>query len=195
MALKSSIFNTSKLTVSTDAVAYKTQQQFPEIDAISITVPVIARRPVVRIEVSRPAFIVASSQSEAYYVRTDGTASVRVSDVKTPPQGVQTIDDQSGLAIEQGKLALPKTTVTFISEIIRQLQGRGMTISQLLLPTSPNELQVRLVGQPYYIRLDTTQDPRIQAGAFWAVKSKLATDKITPKEYIDVRVEGRAYYR
>lgn len=193
--LRGSVFNGSKLTVDANGIAARTQEQFPEIDALSITIPVLARRPVVRIEVSRPAFIISNAQGSAFYVRADGTTSVKVSDIKTPPDNIVTVDDLSGLTIEQGKLVLSKDTVLFIREILRQFSLKELVVSQALLPAAPNELQIRIQNTPYVIKFDITQDAQVQAGSYFAVRNKLAGNGVTPAEYIDIRVEGRAYYK
>lgn len=192
--LKSSFFSRSKLTVDTDGAAKKIQDHFPELDSVSITVPVIARRPIVQLQASAPPFAL-SSKNGVYYLREDGTASVEVSAIKDLAAPPQIVIDQSSLPLAAGKVALPKATVASITEIIRQMKAKQIAIDQLTLPAVPDELQMRIKGLPYYVRFSTSSDPAVQAGAFLAVKQKLEGDHITPKEYVDVRVEERAYYR
>lgn len=191
--LRSSVLNHSKLSIDTNGIAKELQSAFPELDAVTVTVPVFARRPVIQLEAAVPPFAL-SSTTGVYYIRADGTAMVSTADLAAPKMPL-TVIDQSGIPVSPGKTVLTKATVSFIAEVIRQLQAKQLVIDQLTLPNSPNELQVKLKGQPYYIRFDNSGDARQQAGTFLAVKQKLDGDKVTPKQYIDVRVEERAYYR
>ncbi len=66
----------------------------------------------------------------------------------------------------------------------------------MTLPVGTSELDVRLAGQPYSVKFNLESGTaRQQAGTFLATESKLKSQNVTPAEYIDVRVDGRAYYK
>jgi hypothetical protein len=65
----------------------------------------------------------------------------------------------------------------------------------MVLPVQTNELDVNLAGQSYFVKFDLQEnDPRQQAGTFLATIASLKSQNITPTKYVDVRVDGRAYY-
>ena len=192
--LSGSVTNRSKLTFNSQPVVASLQKKFPEVANAIVTIPLVGHRPVVRIAVSSPAFILAST-SGAYYVSADGLPLVKVSEVENPLSNILTVTDETNLPITVGKQILPTDTVTFISAVIKQLQATGTSVQSVTLPLEVNELQVRISGQPYAVRYNTLGDARIQTGTFLAVKKRLEGNREVPKEYIDVRVEERAYYK
>jgi hypothetical protein len=192
--IKSSFMNRSKLTFDGASVTEGLQKQFPEVANAIITVPLVGHRPVVHIAVSSPAFILATKNG-AYYISSDGKPLVRVSEVANPLSNIATVTDETSLPATVGQQVLPTDTVSFISSVIKQLQATKTPIQSITLPLEANELQVRIVGLPYAVRYNTLGDPKIETGTFLAVKKRLEGSGETPKEYIDVRVEERAYYK
>jgi hypothetical protein len=189
--LQASVFNLSKLTINTDGVALQMQRRFPEFQQVSVTVPVLGRQPVITAIPTEPTFVVRDGTSQAFYVSNDGRVIMKAANAASLP----VVLDQSGFGIELGKQVLTKDNVAFLSEVIRQLKAKDVSIADMTLPPVANELHVRIDGKPYYIKFNMTGDARQQAGTFLAVKQELEGDKVTPKEYIDVRVDERAYYK
>jgi hypothetical protein len=71
-----------------------------------------------------------------------------------------------------------------------------MSVGSMILPAGTSELDVHLAGQPYFVKFNlNNNDPRQQAGTFLAAIANLQKNHITPAQYIDVRVDGRAYYQ
>ena len=192
--LAGSFTNRSKLTFNGESVVAGLQKQFPEVANAIVTIPLVGHRPVVHIAVSSPAFILGSS-SGAYYISAAGMPLVKVSEVENPLSNIITVTDETNLPITVGKQILPTDTVTFITAVIKQLQATNTPVQSVTLPLEVNELQVRIVGQPYAVRYNTLGDARLQTGTFLAVKKRLEGSGDKPKEYIDVRVEERAYYK
>jgi hypothetical protein len=64
------------------------------------------------------------------------------------------------------------------------------------LPSNANELDIQIAGQPYEVKFNLHSDKaREQAGTYLATIASLQKQGITPSKYIDVRVDGRAYYQ
>lgn len=192
--LDSSVFNKSKLTFNSQPLVEALKQQFPEVDSAVVTLPLLGHKPIVRIAVSSPAFILATSHG-SYYINDKGMPLVRVSDVQKQPENVAVVTDETGLPIKTGKQVLTTDTVQFISQLLEQLNATKTPYESVTLPLEANEVQVKLVGTPYIVRFNSLQDARMQVGTLLAVKQRLEGRGETPKEYIDVRVEERAYYK
>lgn len=190
-----SFFNKSKFTINTEAVADSLRNEFPEIDSVSVAVPLLGHKPVVTFAISSPAFILASSDNGAYYVSDKGVPLVKVSDVADQPENMTTITDESGVTLEVGKPALPVDTVLFIRNVLLQLDATDNKIESVILPARANELEVQLQGREYRVRFNTVEDARQQVGTLLAVENRLRNTGEKPKEYIDVRVSERAYYK
>lgn len=192
--LSDSVFNKSKLTFNSQPLVESLKQEFPEVDSAVVTLPLLGHKPIVRIAVSSPVFILATTHG-SYYVNDKGMPLVRVSDVQKQPENISVVTDETGLPIKVGKQVLTTDTVRFISRLLEQLNATKTPYEAITLPLEANEVQVKLAGAPYIGRFNSLQDARIQVGTFLAVKQRLKGKGETPKEYIDVRVEERAYYK
>lgn len=192
--LGGSVLNKSKLTFNAQPLVESLQKEFPEVDSAIVTLPLIGHRPIVRIAVASPSFVLATSQG-AYYVSDKGMPLVKVSDIANKPENIPTVTDETNLPIEAGKQVLPSDTVMFIAQLLAHLSSTKIAYESITLPLEANEVRVKPQGASYYIRLNALQDARTQVGTYLAVKNQLKESREQPKEYIDVRVEERAYYK
>lgn len=192
--LKSSFRNYSKLTIDSRGIESKLLAQFPELESVSVSVPLAAHRPLLKIVAGQPAFILQDANGSKYYINNSGLMLAKTSEIGGTSE-LMTVIDQSGLEVDPGSYILPEKLVRFIREINRQLVAADIEVAQIVLPTSPNELQIRVVGQPYFVRFNTAADPVLQAGSYLAIASELRRKMIVPQEYIDLRVEERAYFK
>jgi hypothetical protein len=191
-----SVLNRTKLTINTARLAQRLHQQFPELATVAVTLPVFGQRAVVHIEPRTPALILSPASGQSYVL--DVTGRALVTPAQAPGVGklnLPVVTDQSGLSITPGRVALPGSTVAFITEVVGQLRAAHVTPSSLTLPKGTSELDIRVNGAPYYVKFNVRGDARVEAGTFLAVKQKLEHDRKTPSTYLDVRVDGRAYYK
>ncbi len=188
-------FNGNKLTVDTQSIAASLQRQFPELKAVSVTLPIVGNRPVVYIQPAIPRVILVA-RGGTYLLDSSGRALVTGNQVPHLDMlHIPVVTDQSGLSVELGGLVLPQDTISFITEVAGQLTAKNLKITSLTLPAGTNELQARIDGVGYYVKFNLHGDAREEAGAYLAVKGYLDKNHKTPGEYVDVRVENRAYYK
>jgi hypothetical protein len=189
------VLNGNKLTVNTNQIAANLQKQFPELSAVSVTLPVFGNQPIVYIQPVAPKLILVG-KGGMYLLDSEGRALITGNQVPDlDALHVPVVNDQSGLPIALGKIILPKDTVSFIAEVSGQLQAKGLKFTSLTLPAGSTELQARMDGVGYYVKFNLHGNAREEAGAYLAVKAKLESTKKTPAEYVDVRVENKAYYK
>jgi hypothetical protein len=193
--LNSSVWNKNKLTVDTEAISNKLVDEFPDLNSVSIAIPLVARRPVVYVEPSQPAVILSESNA-AYEINTNGRAvSKAASSQAFSNLGLPVINDQTGINVKLHAQVLSSTYVNFIQEVTGQLAAKGFQVSGMSLPAQAFELDVSLAGQPYFVKFNLqNDDPRQQAGTFLATINYLKSKNVTPGKYVDVRLDGRAYY-
>lgn len=194
--LSSSIWNRNKITINTERINQQLAAQFPELASVSITLPFVSHRPIVYLQAAQPAVILHTSGG-SYVLDTTGKALLGGA---VPPAvsklGLPTLTDQSGLAIVVNHEALRSSDVRFIQTVMAELKGHGLTPSSLILPATSSELDVHLLGQPYFIKFNLQSDSaRQQVGTFLAVEAQLKSQNSLPSTYVDVRVDGRAYYK
>lgn len=192
----SSLANTNKLTVNTARVAEELTRQFPELEQVSVTLPLFGRQPVVYVQPAKPVLLFRASNGGVFVLDKNGRAVMDASLAKGLDKlGLPVVEDRSGLPVTAGSSALPSGNIAFITEVVGQLKAKKLKISSLTLPAGTSQLDVRIEGVRYYVKFNLRGDARAEAGAFLAVKKHLERSRKTPNSYVDVRVENRAYYR
>lgn len=190
-----SLFSRSKLFIDTNKLAQDITAEFPELGQVSITLPLVGRRPIVEVQPVRPVLVLASPEG-AFAIDANGRALADIGDISPEARGnLVHIQDQSGLKGEKGEVILPEETVGFITEIVRQLGHKKINIKSIILPPVPAEMHLRLEGQPYFVKFNVRGQGRLQAGTLFAVKERLEGEGRVPSEYIDVRVPEKAFYK
>ena len=193
--LKSSIVNLTKITINTKKIETELKNHFPELSKVALTLPIMGRRPVIKIEVAKPVLMLRSDNID-YVLSGEGRAIITANDAQAAlVSELPVVNDEAGLDINLGDKILTGEEVSFINEIFAQFRAKNLIIEELILPLLPSELQVKIKGVPYFVKFDLLGNSKTQIGSFFAVKQRLKVRKITPQRYIDVRVEGKAYYK
>lgn len=183
------ILNKFKLTVNPQGIARELKKRHPEFQNISVVVPVLTRELYVTASLSEPVAR-TQIQGQTYGIDANGflIGSSGVTDV------LPLLVDESGLVPELGAQLLPKSTMNSIYTITTQLTASSTPVNYIVLQKdTPYELTVYLTGKGYRVRFNTKADAMQQSGALIATLKHL--DATQPKEYIDVRVPGRVYFK
>lgn len=192
--LAASIWNRSKLTINTDKLAQQLRNQFPELASVSVTVPLLTQQPLIYVEPAQPVLVLIVKNNDGFVVDNNGRAVAR--NVNFQSGGLVQLHDQSGLKIQLNQQALPASYVRFMQVILAELAAKQIVVAGMVLPAATSELDVQIAGQPYFIKFNLqSTNPRGQAGTFLAAIAGLKRQGITPAKYVDVRVDGRAYYQ
>lgn len=188
--------NNNKLTINTEAVATELKRTYPELHAVSISLPFFGRQPTVYIQPAIPQLILATPSGQ-YILDSSGRALAEATPDTPMPKDrlVPTVIDQSGIAVRVGDVVLPSKNVTFIAEVAAQFHAQKIEAESWTLPAQSSELDVKIKGKPYFVKFNLQADGREEAGAYFAVRKELEGRGEVPKQYIDVRVSGRAYYK
>lgn len=189
--LNSSLMNKSKLTINAPATEKAIFKAFPELDVVKLGLPIIGRRSTITLHVRKPALIL-TTKTNSYVLDSNGTAVAETKQlISSITSGLLTAQDQSGLVLHVGDQALTSETMLFIANIQAQLAAKQLTITGLTLPGGGDEVDVHVKDVSYYIKTDSSGDPRIEIGGFMAARDS----GVTPGEYMDVRVEEKVFYK
>lgn len=189
-------FNHVKPLLNTGRIAAELDKQFPELGDVSVALPSFGHRLEIHAEPATPALIMSNNTGQSFVLDTNGRALMPSAQAPGVGKlGLPVVTDQSGITLRAGQAAIPSSTARFITEVTGQLKAAKLSISSLTLPKGASELDVRLEGRPYAVKFNLMADGRVEAGSFLAVKQQLERDNKTPANYIDVRVDGRAYYK
>jgi hypothetical protein len=193
--LDQSVFNKTKLTLNTDDFEKSLLEKFPEIEAVTVSLPLIGRRPVVQISPGEPGLLLAGS-SGGFVISKEGKSLMKISELPTEQRaGLPVVVDETGVDVAVGNLVLPKSTVRFINQILLLASAENHQFGEITLPARANELHVSSKKDAYYVKFNLLDDAKRQYGAYRAASKHNTESGIVPSEYIDVRVEGRVYQR
>ncbi|MDB5175269.1 MAG: hypothetical protein JWM81_127 [Candidatus Saccharibacteria bacterium] len=194
--LASSILNQNKVTVATASIGSSLQRQFPELASARLVLPFFGRTPVLYVEASQPVLLLATPSGSFALDRSGTALATGARLAQLSKLNLPLITDESGIKVTLHKQALSTGNVSFIRNVITQLNAKGLTVNTLTLPAGTSQLSVRISGQPYLIKFNLQSNTAAQqAGTFLALRERLESQGITPGEYVDVRVDGRAYYK
>lgn len=194
--LRQSLLNRSKLGVDTAGLNRALKAEFPELSEVNVTIPLISRRPVISLSLAEPALVISGQSGGAYVLDENGRVILPASEIEHfNSLDLPVVSDQSGLKIELGKIVLTRSDVAFIKELYGQLRAKNLNVELLSLPAVASELHMRLSGAGYFVKFNLAAEARQQAGTFIAVKERLEAERRIPAEYVDVRVDEKAYYR
>lgn len=188
--LSASLTNRSKLTVNINGTVQALQHEFPELQTVSVTLPLVGNRPIVYVLAAQPSLIVQTPYGN-YALNKSGLVLARLGGV---PSGIPLVIDQSGVAPQSGRQFLPGSTVNFIQVVAYQFAAANRPISAFVLPAlNPYEIDVTPAGKTFVIRFNAQEDARQQSGAALATLQQLGA--AVPGAYLDVRVPERVYYK
>ncbi len=193
---KQSLANRFKFLISTKKLERALQEQYGELADVQIELPLLGRRPVVRLTPDAPTLELISSNG-AFYINANGKVLARTTEVtKNQVPALGLVHDEAGSSVSANNVVLPSTETAFLAQLFRQLQAEIVPVQSVTLPRNvANEADVRLVGQNYFIKFSITTDVRQAVGTYLAARSKLDKDGVTPSEYLDVRVEEKVFYK
>lgn len=188
-----SVLYKSKLTISSSKIESEVLKNFPELDSVRVILPIVGRRPVVTIHARQPV-LQYKTQNRILVIDAAGFAVCEIDQVEeTLRQTLILVEDSTNVDAEVGSKVFTSEAVAFADSFKQQLMAKGITIDKIVLPAVANELDFYLKGSKYYVKADYTGDSRLQAGSYLAVKDKFGSS--TPQEYVDVRVEEKAFYK
>jgi hypothetical protein len=191
-----SVMNRNKLTVDTAHITTQLQQAFPELQSVSVALPLLGHRPIVYIQPAAPIFILTTQSGGVYVIDKSGRALVSGNDaVEAAKLRLPTVHDDSGLQTDVGKIALPSDDVAFIAQVVGQLSAQSIRYDSLTLPAGASELDVKITGVSYMVKFNMQGDAKEQAGTYLATRQYLINQHIAPGQYVDARVPGRVYYK
>lgn len=189
-----SLLNHNKITINTTQISNKLLLAYPELSSVNVALPLLSHRPIIYISYTEPALIM-HNQTGSFVLDTAGKVLAQTS-AEAVNLGLPSVSDESGFQLALNNQVLSSSDVRFIQIVVAGLQAKHVPISTMTLPPAANELDVSIGAKQYYVKFNLHEaTPALQVGTFLATEKRLQGEGITPAKYIDVRVDGRAYYQ
>ena len=126
-----------------------------------------------------------------FFVDSEGV-SFSVNNFEKPSLNI--IDD-SGAIVFNGKNVASSSFFSFIGKLVSAANKQGFEVSKIRIPPlSLRQVEVSVKGVSYFARMSTADSAEGQIINFKKAIEYFRTHKISPN-YIDLRIEGKGYYK
>ena len=186
------IKDSNKISFDENGISNGLMLDYPEIDNVTVELPVFSQQPVIRITVAAPSFIL-SSGGQRYVIDANGKAIGLISNFRKT-SSLPVLTDQSNYPVKVGKAVLSSSDIAFIESVISESDKAGVKIDSLMLPNTPAELDLKPAGKSFLVMFYLPGDSAVQIGQFLAAMHQFESGE-QPTQYIDVRVAGKIFYK
>ncbi|MBX4199745.1 hypothetical protein KW789_02530 [Candidatus Saccharibacteria bacterium] len=185
--------NRNKISFDEASIAKSYKQDYPEIDNVSVELPVFGEKPIINIRIAKPSFFL-NSGGQIYLIDSNGKAIGYAKSFKVS-SNLPTLSDKSNYPISIGKAVISTSDVRFTKSLLAESARVGVKLKDLTLPNVPAELDVTPAGKPYIVKFYLLGDARTQIGQFLAAMHEFDKTGKQPTQYLDVRVSGKIFYK
>lgn len=177
------------LFTKTDTLAFALKQDYPTIKKMNISRTLFLKLQVAVTE-SKPALL-WQSRGERWVVAEDG----RILRPATAEEKVEgTIVDTAQLEVKVGQRVGDGQFISFVRDSYAKSQDFGFKLQATSIDATTRELKA-LLDSGVVIRMDTTRDAAEQLRSARVTFDTAERERKPIKEYVDVRVPGRAFYK
>ncbi len=100
------------------------------------------------------------------------------------------VEDSTNLPVKIGQKIVPSSFINFVNKVDTQLASMGQQSVNKSVAETTTELYVK-TAKGFVIKFDTTRSLDSQMQDYRAVTAK----GVAPKEYIDLRIAGKVFYK
>lgn len=189
-------------TVDKQALSTAVQSEFGEVQSITLNqVALLQSNVKAELTFREPVFIWKDASKNTRYLDKNGILfDQNYTDVNT--KELPLIEDESGLVFDAGTTVVSKKTQEFIGAL-PAVMGRSSLpgikspseYNKITIPQSVRELYVYPKNTAYFIKLETSRGVEQQVSELSSLLKFLKKKNITPSKYVDIRLEGKAFYK
>jgi len=179
-----------RMFANTSAMTSFIEATNPEVKALTVEPSSVFATSTIDIVVRHP-IAGWNTHGQAEYVDENGVAFRR----NYYPAPKLQIVDRSNIPIAAGQAIASDTFLGFVGQLVGALHTRGYTVTRVEIPeATTRQVSIRLEHTSYYIKCLVDRSAGEQAEDISRVVRYLTRHHVTPK-YVDVRIEGKAYYK
>lgn len=177
------------LFTRTSELARALKSDYPTINKLNINRTIFLKLHINAIE--RKAVLVWQTGGSRWVVAEDG---IILRPAKEGEAFAGTILDTANLPVKAGDQVANRQFISFVHDVYAKAKDHGFTIQRSAIESTTRELKVTL-DSGIYIRFDTTREAGEQLAAAQDALEAARKNNKPPREYLDVRIPGRVYYR
>ncbi len=190
--LSKSIFNKNKLTINSTKLVQYLKNKYPDISDVKVSFGLFNQNINVKIIMSQTNIFLSTTFNAGL---VDDQGRVIETNILTQ-KGYTIVNYPVNLKLSIGNQVLTPSQINFIQTVLYQLNNKRISINHFNILPGADELDAYIQGKPYYIKFNLNSNDSIQqSGTFLALSHYLTINNIIPSQYIDVRIDGRAYFK
>lgn len=164
------------------------ERQAPEVSAVSITPSGLARGRL-NVTVRQPVAMWVSGNKTSF---VDSKGVVFERNYFAAPS--LAIEDDSGVELS-GKMATSSSFLSFVGRVATELKKQNLVIQRVVIPRgSARYVEIYLADRAYPFKAQITRGATSQASDIAVMARYVDSHGLSP-QYIDCRVEGKAYWK
>lgn len=173
--------------------------EYPEVERVSIGArSLLGATAEADVRFRSPVFTWQDASGVEQFVDKYGVLFSKNLDPSVNADTLIHIDDKSGAVLKAGTSVLTNDLIAFVGQLhssVAKIFGGEKKIASVTIPKSTREVQIQVSGVPYSIKFNSFRDINVQMGELSDLLRHLSSQDVTPQEYIDVRVEHKAFYK
>lgn len=177
-------------SLRSDALTSSLQQQFPEVLSVQVVAQPWLQAAKATITLRHPIASWTLGTTK-YYIDDHGIAFLH--NYLSEPTLI--VEDKTGIDPATGGTVASERMVHYIGRLVALLSKAGYTVEKLELPAGTSrEVDVRLVGKAYVLKISLDRDPAGQVADIVSAVNYFTVKAVSPT-YADVRVSSKLYYK
>lgn len=105
------------------------------------------------------------------------------------------VSDESGVRASSGKTIASSVFIGFVGRVISSAESEGLKVTKISIPAqSLRQISIYVDKAPYPAKMLITESAKGQVSNFSKAIQYFSKNNIKP-EYVDLRVEGKGYYK
>ena len=173
------LFNDSKAKQQIAAI--------PQIKAVQFNKQILDKKLVIMVE-EHETTIIWQTNNQRFMVNRFGVAY----DIASDNSPLTVVEDLKNVPINLNQKILTTDFIEFVTSLVSNLPRKtNLVARRILVPETTFEIEV-VTSEGWTIILDTTRSPETQLNNLVRV---LRASGTPPRQYVDLRIEDRIYYR
>ncbi len=187
--LLSRLFGKNWLFLSTETLKNNLQKTFSGQEAIIVTKS-FPNKLTIKTDEQKTA-IVWKTGSQRYVISVNGRAMSEIQPHSS--LDMPTVVDTNNIPIAVGSRVASREFIEFVTKINTYIKDSNLGPEQISIAETTGEIAVK-TNAGYFIRFNTAAEPDSQIRALKATLELLGSQNKKPTQYIDMRIEGKAFY-
>lgn len=192
-------FANLKPLVSTGVIAENLSSIYPEVADVTVNVPFLGNTIEVQVITRTDQLVLKTGENDYFVVDQEGYAYARY-DTDKGLEGVLILDDDTDVdygSEASGQFVAP-TLVSFIqsaNEKLSQIESYKDQTFSFRITDEPRLVYIKSSKVRYELKFQQDLTVEQQIDNLNSALQHLSSRKITPQQYIDVRINGTVYYK